>query len=293
MAHARASSGVGRLGGVDQPAPRAALVLDPGMLTGEGVVLDTRPAGFPSRALGALIDGAVTVAALIGASLALTGVSSDWGAVAAVLLSATLLVVLPTTVETLSRGRSLGKLAVGIRVVRDDGGPIHLRHALARALVGVGELWMTGGAVAIVASLTNARGKRLGDMVAGTYALRVRGGVAHDPLPPVPPHLLAWAAGADVARLPDALALAVRTFLGRSTRLDPASRASLGLDLARRVEPYVSPGPPLGTPPDLFLAAVLTERRERELRHGARATRVQAAQGDAVARLPYDVPDPR
>jgi uncharacterized RDD family membrane protein YckC len=30
--------------------------------------------------------------------------------------------VYPTTVETLTRGKSLGKLVLGLRVVRDDGG---------------------------------------------------------------------------------------------------------------------------------------------------------------------------
>ena len=42
------------------------------------------------------------------------------------MLLVTVMVVLPTTVETLTRGRSLGKLAMGIRIVRDDGGPVWL-----------------------------------------------------------------------------------------------------------------------------------------------------------------------
>jgi len=42
--------------------------------------------------------------------------------------------VAPVTVETLSHGRSLGKLAVGARIVRDDGGSIGLRHAAIRGM---------------------------------------------------------------------------------------------------------------------------------------------------------------
>ena len=32
--------------------------------------------------------------------------------------------VYPTTLETLTRGKSFGKLALGLRVVRDDGGTV-------------------------------------------------------------------------------------------------------------------------------------------------------------------------
>ena len=34
----------------------------------------------------------------------------------------TVFLVIPTTVETLTRGKSLGKLAMGLRTVRDDAG---------------------------------------------------------------------------------------------------------------------------------------------------------------------------
>ena len=54
-----------------------------------------------------------------------------------ILLVVAVTVGVPTVVETLTRGRTLGKLALGLRVVRDDGGPITARHALTRALVGV------------------------------------------------------------------------------------------------------------------------------------------------------------
>ena len=43
----------------------------------------------------------------------------------------------PVAMETLTRGRTLGKMALGLRVVRDDGGPITFRQALVRGLVGL------------------------------------------------------------------------------------------------------------------------------------------------------------
>jgi hypothetical protein len=80
----------------------------------------------------------------------------------------------------------------------------------------------------------------------------------------MPYELATWARAADVASLPTGLALAVRQFLSRAVALDPASRASVGTDLARRVSPYVAPPPPPGTAPETFLAAVVATRRERD-----------------------------
>ncbi|MFC8922728.1 RDD family protein [Cellulosimicrobium sp. NPDC057127] len=267
-----------------------------GILIGEGVVLDARPASFLSRALGAAIDVATVVACLVAllvvTSQSLSFVDPDLAPAIVVAVLVLVTVVVPTTVETLSRGRSLGKLALGIRVVRDDGGPVRFRHAFLRALVGVGELWLTLGSVALIASLTNDRGKRLGDMAAGTYAIRVRGGRPTFAPLAMPPHLAGWAAHADMRRLPDGLALAARQLLARVDRLNPASRARLGRELAAQVERYVAPGPPPGTHPEAFLMAVLTERRDRDRVTAQRARALADEQAALLHRLPYSVPDP-
>ncbi|MBL0885849.1 RDD family protein [Myceligenerans indicum] len=274
-----------------------------GIVIGEGVLLDARPAGFLSRALAVLLDLVVlTVALVLLLTLAVPWLTEqlqrgesgfDTLMITNVLVTIMIMVGVPTTVETLTRGRSLGKLAVGIRVVRDDGGPIRFRHAFVRALVGVFELWLTFGFLAAITSLINRRGKRLGDLGAGTYVVRVRGG--HPPSAPVvmPHELAAWADGTDMRRLPDGLALAARQFLGRAHKLAPQSRLRLADDLAGRVEPYVAPGPPAGTHPEAFLHAVLAERRLRE--EDAAQLRQSRAQEHAslLHRLPYAVPDLR
>ncbi len=266
-----------------------------GVLIGEGVLLEARPAGFATRALGAIIDVVLYVTVLFLMITTMVGLEitdEDWSAAVGILLVATLFVGIPVTVETLTRGRSVGKLAMGLRVVRDDGGPVRFRHALVRALVGIFELWLTGGCVAIIASLSNDRGKRLGDIAAGTYAIRVRGArIAYAPLA-MPPHLAAWAANADMLRLPDGLALSARQFLGRAAKLHPASRERLGLELAGRIERYVAPGPPPGSHPELFLLAVLTARRDRDWVTARRAQAAAAEQAQLLHRLPYSVPDP-
>jgi len=267
-----------------------------GILTGEGVLLDARPASFASRMLAALLDLTVIVGIAILIAIVLGGlgtqISDSAGRAIGVLVIVTVMVLIPVTVETLTRGRSLGKLAAGIRIVRDDGGPVRFRHALIRALTGTGELWMTAGSVALITSLLNDKGKRVGDIVAGTYAVRVRG--AQRTLPPVamPYQLAGWAHSADMRRLPDGLALAARQFLGRANTLHPASRERLGRELASQAELAVAPPPPPGTHPEMFLAAVLAERRDREFAAAHAADRTATAEAELVRRLPHQIPDP-
>lgn len=269
---------------------------DQGILTGEGVLLDTQPAAFASRLLGALIDVAAILAVTFGLVFLVGVLGSDpfdySATIFTIVTMVVVMVVVPVTVETLTRGRSLGKLALGVRVVRDDGGPITVRHALVRALVGIVELWLTAGVVALLASMAHPKGKRLGDMVAGTYAARVRGKAAVRTPAVMPPHLASWAVRADIARLPDGLALAVRQFLGRARQLHPASRVELGSRLTGQVQAYVRPLPPPGTHPEDFLAAVLAERRRRELEAYDRRASWAAAEAALVGRLPHGIPDP-
>jgi hypothetical protein len=112
--------------------------------------------------------------------------------------------------------------------------------------------------------LVSSKGKRLGDHAAGTYVVRERVHLTLPPPPMMPPALAAWATGADIARLPDGLAMAVRQFLMRAPLLSPQSRATLGFQLADEVVSYVAPQPPAGTHPELVLAAVISDRRRRD-----------------------------
>src|SRR5690625_2331565 len=212
------------------------------LITGEAVALEVRPASFLPRVVGVLMDAALYAMVVGTLAVRLTyAVELNEAQFATLMVTsiALIMVILPTVVETLSRGRSLGKLATGIRIVRDDGGPIRFRHAVVRALTGIGELWLTAGGVAIICSLVTRRGKRVGDVLAGTYALRVRGAERRSLPLVMPPELAEWAATADIAALPDAVALTARRFLDRTGSMEPAARTALGRDLAARVEPHV------------------------------------------------------
>lgn len=236
-------------------------------VTGEAVALDLRLAQFPSRTLALALDLVIqfTLLVLVTFLLGAVTASTDGAAAAAVtvIMLVAVVVGLPTLVETLTRGRSVGKLAAGLRVVRDDGGPVRFRHSFVRALFMLVDFWISSGAVGLISSLASQRGKRLGDHFAGTIVIRERvPGAAAVPQRSyvMPPGMEPWAALADVTRLPDVTALQARQLLARAGTLEPTVRESFGRQLAAEVQSYVSPAPPPGVHPETFLAAVLTQR---------------------------------
>ncbi len=244
---------------------RAARFDDEGLVTGEAVTLDVRPASALIRAGGAAIDVLVTVLLIVGLLLALSGLSVDEAAARAIIIAGIVLaiVVLPTAVETATHGRSLGKLALGLRVVRDDGGAIGFRHAFIRALTGVLEIYLTFGGLAVLVGFLNPSSKRLGDLLAGTHSQVERVPRLPQTAFGVPPELVGWASVADIGRLPDPVARRVATFFGNVEHLTPESRARVAASLAAEVAPHVSPVP--DAPHELFLAAVVALRRDRDL----------------------------
>jgi uncharacterized RDD family membrane protein YckC len=246
------------------------------LVTGEAVVLELRVARLASRALALLIDLVVQIALLVAGIVLLDqlllSLDSAAGATLSLVWTVSIIVGYPVLFETLSRGRSLGKLALGLRVVRDDGGPIRFRQALMRALVGFFvDIWTTFGSVALVSSLASKRAKRLGDVAAGTLVVHERVPHQSGPVAVMPPGLAGWASTLELSRLPDDLALAARQYLARSSGFDPAASQVMGERLAGAVASYVSPPPPPGVPPWAYLSAVLAERRTRESARLARA----------------------
>jgi uncharacterized RDD family membrane protein YckC len=260
--------------------PWSRLTLPPEVVTGEAVALELRPASFATRGLALVLDLVVLAVAAVGVGVVLALLPEGDPAVTAAIGVVSIVAVvvgLPVTVETLTRGRSLGKVTMGLRVVRDDGGPIRLRHALVRGLLAVVEIFATLGSLALITSLLNARGKRLGDLLAGTFVLRERGGSGLLPLPPMPPELAAWATAADIAGVPDAVAVRARRFLTGAGALHPGARQELATDLAGQLAEHVAPLPPAGTPPERFVTAVLVERSRRDLERLRRVEERRAA----------------
>ncbi|EEH64981.1 MAG: RDD family protein [Actinomyces urogenitalis] len=265
------------------------------VVIGEAVALEVTAASVGARILSGLIDYALyTLGGIVTLLLWLTlyvRLGEPGSAGSGVLVSLVVLcwmVVVPVAVETLSRGRSAGRMVTGTRVVRDDGGAVRFRHALVRALTAVIEIWATSGGIAIASCIVTRRGKRLGDLLAGTYVLTVRSGALSAPPLLMPPELAQWAAQADMRALPGTLALAARTFLQRASTLAPQARARVGQELAAQVSQYVTV-PPTGTHPERFLAAVLCERRDRELEMALGDRALEERELERSQRLPYGV----
>ncbi|WP_250404878.1 RDD family protein [Streptomyces cellostaticus] len=261
------------------------------LVTGEAVALELRPAKLPSRALAVLLDLVVAVFAYMGVTLALVAATSSLDEAAQIALSiASFLLVLvggPIAVETLSHGRSLGKLVFGLRVVRDDGGPVRFRHSLVRGAIGVVEILMTFGVVACIASLVSARGRRLGDVFAGTLVVRERIPAGQTgQVPPPPPWLAGRFAELDLSAVPDGLWLAVRQYLTRMRQLDPQVSWEMAQRLAADVAARTGAPVPHGEHPAAFLAAVVQERQSREARRAFGGAGEGAPEGSSAASAP-------
>jgi len=242
------------------------------VVTGEAVVLEVPCARFPSRLLALAMDLTIQVVLLfilfVIVGLAITGDHVNGATGGAITLTVSILIVVgyPVLWETLTRGGTPGKFALGLRVVSDDGGPERFRQALVRGLAAVVEIWLLLGFPALISSLLSARGKRLGDIFAGTFVIQQRlpagrGGAA---LPVVSPELTAWAAQLEMSGLTDQTAETARRYLARLPELTPAAQAELGERIAAAVCAQVSPLPPPGTPAVAYLSAVLAERRNRD-----------------------------
>jgi uncharacterized RDD family membrane protein YckC len=237
------------------------------VVTGEAVALELQLAGAGSRCIAALIDFAiVTVVQLLVLFFILV---TSWGSGAAILTALIVAEVgitlgYPVAMETLWRGRTLGKAVMGLRVVREDGGPIRFRHAFVRGLVGVAvdKPGISYGLAALIPMLATVRKKRLGDMAAGTIVLQDRVPGSLDAPVAMPPPLAGWAAGLDMSGIDDGFALRMRQFLGRARQLSPPALATIEHQLATEIVARVGP-PPANTPGWALISAVLAERRNR------------------------------
>lgn len=260
------------------------------LVTGDAVVLDVQIAQLPVRAVSAFIDlTVIAIAYILGIVLwAVTLSDLDTAASAAILILFTVLTTVgyPVIFETATRGRSLGKMAMGLRVVSDDGGPERFRQALFRGLSGFVEFWILSGAPAVICSMVSAKGKRVGDVFAGTMVINERAPKLSPP-PLMPPSMAWWASSLQLSGLAPETAERARQFLSRASQLAPAMRDPMAYRLCSEMVAQVSPPPPPGTPPQLVLAAVLAERHRREL------ARLQAPRPTPAAPPQWSPPPPQ
>lgn len=264
------------------------------LVTGEAVELSIQPAALAARALSSLIDYIVYTLVNVGLLLAMfwllleiMGINQLLLTAVMTVMSLSVFVLLPMTVEVLTHGRSLGKLILGLRIVRDDGGAVRIRHSFIRALLYPFEILATGGGVAALSGLVSAQTKRLGDYMAGTMAVSERTA----PPPPVrlhlAPQLRAWLAETDVSAVPATLHRRIVQFLSTADGLGAESRWQRAIELATELNPHVAPAPPEGTLPEQFLSAVAHRQRVVALTKARRREEQAASFRAGVDQLPY------
>jgi uncharacterized RDD family membrane protein YckC len=139
--------------------------------TTQNVTLEYEIASVGDRIFAALIDyllyGAwALIVVLMGDNLALGWLT-------------TYVVVLPMVFYSLLcgiffNGQTIGKKARHLRVMRLDGTPARLGDYFLRWLLSPIEIVLTVGSVAVITILLNAKGQRLGDLLAGTTVLSLR-----------------------------------------------------------------------------------------------------------------------
>jgi len=213
--------------------------------TPELVTFGYQLAGPGSRFLAQLIDFPIQAVLL---TLAVVGALSIGSQVDNVNLALTIALILAFIVvwgyfpvsEAAWSGKTLGKFVFGLRVVGDQGEPVTLSQAFVRNLVRIVDFLPFFYGFGIIALFWNGRGKRLGDLAAGTVVVRERAPLRLDQLAALPAGPTAGPALAPPeAALLRGLEPAVRDFVrgyaSRRPQLDPWRRWVL----ATRAEPLL------------------------------------------------------
>ncbi|OOK72774.1 putative conserved membrane protein [Mycobacterium kansasii] len=104
------------------------------------------------------------------------------------------------------------------------------------------EIWMLLGSPAVICSMVSPKGKRVGDMFAGTIVVSERAPRLGPP-PAMPPSLAWWAASLQLSGLTAGQAELARQFLSRASQLDPRLREQMAYRIAGEVLSRVAPPP--------------------------------------------------
>ena len=240
-----------------------------GIVTPEAVVLDVETAGVASRVFAGILDFAIQLGILwLGSMLlAVSGVtdSSSFNVGLAFLVAAVLMGY-PVISETLMRGRTIGKRALGLRAVTLEGAPIRLRHALLRMMGGLVDRFLPPlGVTGMLMVMGTARHQRVGDLIAGTIVIRDPDRTLLPPAVwfPVPPGLEAFAATIDPTAMTDEQYTVIRSFLLRNRELSVDARYSLAADLASRAALTLRHDGLRKVHPEAYLLCVISRYQRR------------------------------
>ena len=158
---------------MEQPLPESELVV----ATPERVSFDYQVAGLGTRAIAQLLDLLILSAILVALFFAglFVGIVLDSGVVANltwILGSFVVIFGYFWVSEAMWSGQTIGKKAFRLRAVGDRGEPLTLIQAGIRNVVRVVDFLPYGYGVGLIVLFINGKGKRLGDLAAGTVVVK-------------------------------------------------------------------------------------------------------------------------
>lgn len=230
--------------------------------TPEGVELELVLAGLGSRFLARLLDTVIQGLAII-ALAAGVGITGAPGVIQAIAIVLIFLVVFAYDIafEALNGGRTVGKLAAGIRVVSTTGEPVRFVASAVRNIARIIDFLPFFYLIGTITIVATEHDQRVGDLAAGTLVARDRfPGLSHTPaLITVPPDAVAtW----DVSAVTANEVQAVRHFLDRRLELRWPARSHFALELSNRLAPKVAGIPP-NSHPEYVLEGIVVAKQSR------------------------------
>jgi uncharacterized RDD family membrane protein YckC len=230
--------------------------------TPEGVAIEMVLAGLGSRFLARLLDSVIQLLIIIALAVVL-GVTGSSGIGIALFVITVFLVVFAYDVvlETLNNGRTVGKMAAGIRVVGLMGEPVRFVTSSVRNIARIADFLPVFYLVGTISIVATEHDQRLGDLAAGTVVVRDRfPGLAQLPAPitVTPAAVATW----DVSAIRPDEVQAIRQFLDRRLSLRWPARSYFALDLVNRVGPRVVGVPP-NSHPEFVLEGIVVAKQSR------------------------------
>jgi uncharacterized RDD family membrane protein YckC len=245
--------------------------------TSDNVTLGYTIAGLGSRIVAQILDNLVAIplaliAVLLVGAIASLLVSSSQGAAfasaAAGLFASFVYFGYFLVAEAVTSGKTLGKRAMGVRVIKVDGSAVDFPATAVRNVVRVIDVAVV--LVGLLVMFFQPQTRRLGDLAAGTIVVRDRAPVTLAAAVAPPPIMLRSPDPGPAIDGLDRLGTfehdALRVFLSRPG-LSPALRASLAGDITRRLLDRLAlpPNAPERLwPPELLIERVYLQLDQRQ-----------------------------
>ena len=232
-------------------------------VTPEAVSISADVAGLGSRMIAILIDTAIQAAIFILIGLALAGLGLKGTAAVAAVSAGIVFLYLGYffLFEGLWAGRTPGKRAQRIRVVRADGQPAGWTQVGIRTLLRLVDILPTAYAIGSISILLTTRSQRLGDLAGATLVVRERPAPLPMPLSLSPPG--GTAVVLDTTAVSPELYSAIRSFLERRSTLVAGARVQLATQFGALARRHVGGAGDWSGSDEGLLEAVVTSYRAR------------------------------